>query len=125
MASKYTCVVDLLGQILAEGLRVLVDTRQDVFTRCLMVSNSDRMVYCDIHLLLMYVHLGFHVLLSGLDTVLVDIHPEDMSTSKDLKLVFIGLYLSFHHSWLFAISNSISSWFVCLLLTGLCQGFQQ
>jgi hypothetical protein len=39
--------------------------------------------------------LGFHFFLSGHNLDLVDIHPGDESTSKDLKLLIIGVYSGF------------------------------
>jgi hypothetical protein len=47
-------------------------------------------------LLLMYVHHGFHYFLSGHCPGLVDIHLGDESTSKDLKLLIIGVYHGIH-----------------------------
>jgi hypothetical protein len=44
----------------------------------------------------MYVHLGFHFFLNGLCPRLVDIHPGDDSTSKDFKLLIIGVYPGFY-----------------------------
>jgi hypothetical protein len=62
--------------------------------RCLFLAGL-HFFQLGIHLFLMYVCLGFHIFLSGLCPGLVDIHLGDESTSKDLKLLIIGVYLGF------------------------------
>jgi hypothetical protein len=65
-------------------------------------------MYCGLHLLLMYVHLGFHFFLSGLCPGLVDIYPRDESTSKDHRLLVIGALLKYIHS---LFKHSLYSYF--------------
>jgi hypothetical protein len=95
-------------------------------TRCLVSLTWPDWVSCGLHLLLMYIHLGFHFFLSGHFPGL-DIHLRDESTLKD-RLLIIGVYLGidlfcgdyqiFHHLFHFcrltvqpttAISSSTTS----------------
>jgi hypothetical protein len=45
--------------------------------------------------ILISVHLGFHFFFNDLCPGLLDIHPAELSTSKGIKLLVIGLYLGF------------------------------
>jgi hypothetical protein len=64
-------------------------------------------VYPGLHILLMYVHLGFNSFFSGLCSGLVDIHPGDESTSKGLKLRVITFILASILSSLVLISSRL------------------
>jgi hypothetical protein len=102
---------------LAEALDLLVDTQKDIFHPIfdgLLYLGPD-LVYCGLHLLSMYVCLGFHCFLSGHCPGLVDIHPGDESTSKYLKLLVIGVYHGFH-LFLIGVYLGINLFLVCFHL---------
>jgi hypothetical protein len=73
----------------------------------------------------MYVQLSFHFSLSRLYPGLVDIHPGDESTLKDLTFFIIGLYLCFH-LYLIGVYLGIHLLLVDFhpFLVGLYHGFQ-
>jgi hypothetical protein len=87
--------------LLLVGLRLFYTGLRRFLAGCRLFSLG---IHTHFHPFLMGVHLGYYIFLNDPRLGLVDIHPGDESTSKDMKYIVIGIYPGFHFSWLVFIS---------------------
>jgi hypothetical protein len=82
----YLCFINHVVQFFSVALHHLVDAGHEVLHPIFYVYF---LALYGLHLLMTYMHLGFHFLLSGCCPGLVDIYLWNKSKSKDLKLIII------------------------------------